>query len=285
MQKRRSIFFGLMACCLVTTTFYACKKEAKDAKDAATDITAANDNTMAESNYNDATNMVDLSAAAGTNFTFRTETGPGVARIEEVLGTCATVSVDTVVRKITIDFGAADCVGPDLRKRRGKIIATWTGSYRAAGTVINISFDNYFVNNNQVKGTHKTTNMGFNQAGNLVYKIEVDGSIVKANGGTITWKSTREREWTAGISTPLNPLDDVYSITGSASGTTAAGAAYNISITQPLIKKMNCYWFDSGKVTLTPAGGSTWTLDYGTTGCDAKATVSVGALSYDIVLF
>lgn len=281
MQKRHSIFLGLVACCFVTT-FVACKK---DAKEAATDITAANDNTMAESNYNDATNMVDLSAAAGANFSFRTETGTNVARIEEVLGTCANVSVDTVARKITIDFGTTDCTGPDLRKRRGKILATWTSSYRTPGNVINITFDNYFVNNNQIMGTHKTTNMGLNNAGNLVYKIEVSGSIKKANGGTITWNSVRQREWTAGITTPLNPLDDVYSITGTANGTTAAGGAYTISITQPLIKKMNCYWFESGKIELTPAGGATWALDYGNTGCDGKATVTVGPLSYDIVLF
>ena len=283
MQKRQSIFLGLIACCLVTT-FVACKKEAKNA---ATDVTAAQDNTMAESNYNDASNMVDASAALGANFTFRTETGQNIARIEDVLGACATITVDTIsaTRKITIDFGATDCTCPDLRKRRGKIIATWTGTrYRDAGTVINISFDNYFVNNNQIMGTHKTTNMGLNNSGNLVYKIEVNGSIIKANGGTITWVSTRQREWIAGATT-LTPLDDTYSITGSANGTTAAGGAYTINITQPLVRNMSCYWFQSGKVELTPAGGSTWTLDYGNTGCDAKATVSVSGLSYDITLF
>src|SRR5262245_43477123 len=107
MQKRQSIFLGLMACCLVTT-YVACKKEAKNV---ATDITAANDNTMAESNYNDATNMVDASAAIGVNGTFRIAAGQNVARMEEVLGACATVTVDTVARKLTIDFGTADCTG------------------------------------------------------------------------------------------------------------------------------------------------------------------------------
>ncbi len=283
MQKRRSIFLGLVACCLVTT-FIACKKEAKNA---ATDVTAAQDNTMAESNYNDATNMVDASAALGANFTFRTETGQNVARIEDVLGGCATVVVDSTStpRKITIDFGATDCSCPDGRKRRGKIIATWMGRYRDANTVITIGFENYFVNNNQIMGTHTTTNLGLNTAGNLVYKIEVKGSIVKANGGTITWNSTRFREWTAGATTPLNILDDAYSITGTANGTTAAGATYTISITQPLVRKMSCAFFESGKIELTPTGGAAWTLDYGNTGCDANASVSVAGLSYDITLF
>jgi hypothetical protein len=283
MQKRRSIFLGLVACCLVIS-FAACKKAAKDA---ATDITAAKDNTMAESNYNDATNMVDASFALGTNFSFRTETGQNVARIEDVLGACGSVTVDTAstTRKITIDFGTTDCTCADGRKRRGKVIATWTGNYRAAGTVITISFENYFVNSNQIMGTHTTTNQGLNNAGNLVYKIEVSGSIVKAVGGTITWNSTRYREWTAGANTPLNPLDDAYSITGTANGKTVLGTTYTISITQPLVRKLNCAFIESGKIELTPTGGTTWTLDYGNTGCDAKATVSVLGLSYDIDLF
>ena len=284
MQKRQSILIALAACALITS-FVACKK---DAKTGDSDITPAQDNNMAETNYNDVNTMVDASATLGTNFSFRTETGTNVARIEDVLGACGTVTVDTVnsPRKITIDFGASNCVGSDLRKRRGKIIATWTGKYRDAGTVISITFDNYFVNDNQILGTHKTTNMGLNNASHLVYKVEVNGSIIKANnGGTILWSSTRQREWVAGANTPLNILDDTYSITGSANGTTAAGNAYTINITQPLVRKMLCYWFESGKIELTPAGGLTWALDYGNSGCDAKATFSVAGKSYDILLF
>src|SRR5438105_2308185 len=82
------------------------------------------------------------------------------------------------------------------------------------------------------------------------------------SGGTITWVSTRQREWVEGYSTPLNVLDDTYSITGSASGTRANGESYTITITQALVRKMSCYWFESGKVEITPAGKLTRTLDY-----------------------
>lgn len=284
MQKTRSIFLGVMACCLITS-FIACKKDSKTGE---SETTPAQDNSMAESNYNDANNMIDASASLGTGFTFRTETGENVARLEDVLGACAKVTVDTIsaTRNITIDFGTSECASIDGRKRRGKIIANWTGRYRDPGTVITISFDNYFVNGNQIMGTHKTTNMGPNGSGNLVFKIEVNGSIIKANnGGTITWSSNRQREWTAGATTPVNIFDDVYSITGSANGVTAGGTAYTINITQPLIYKIGCYWFQSGVVTLTPAGGSAWTLDYGNTGCDYKATLTYSGKLYDIVLF
>jgi len=82
----------------------------------------------------------------------------------------------------------------------------------------------------------------------------------------------------------LNVLDDTYSITGSASGTRANGESYTITITQALVRKMSCYWFESGKVEITPAGKLTRTLDYGSTGCDANATVTIAGVSFNIVL-
>ena len=276
------MLLGLMACFLITS-FIACKKESKDDSD----TQPAQDNSMAESNYNDANTMVDASVAAGTSFSFRQSTNQDVARMDGILGSCGTVTIDTVSspRSVTINFGTSNCLCADNRYRRGKIIATWTGKYRDPGTVVTITYDNYFVNDNQIKGTHKTTNMGLNNASHLVYKIEVDGSIVKAsNGGTITWKSTREREWVAGSSTPLNILDDTYSITGSASGTVASGEAYTIAITQALVRKMSCNWFESGKIEVTPAGRLTRTLDYGSTGCDNLGTVTIGSATFNVTL-
>jgi hypothetical protein len=283
MQKKQSVFLGLMACCLITS-FIACKKDSKSDSD----TQPAQDNSLAEGNYNDANTMVDASVTLGTSFSFRQATNENTARLEDVLGGCTTVTVDTVSspRTVVINFGTTNCLCADGRNRRGKITATWTGKYRDPGTIVMFTYDNYFVNDNQIKGTHKTTNMGLNNAGHLVYKIEVDGSIVKANnGGTITWKSTREREWVAGSSTPLNILDDTYSITGSASGTVASGEAYTIAITQALVRKMSCYWFESGKIEVTPAGRLTRTLDYGSTGCDNKATVTIGGATFDVTLF
>jgi hypothetical protein len=281
MQKRQSVLLGLIACCLITFSFTACKK---DSKKEDSDTTPAQDNSLAESHYNDVNTMVDASANAGVSFSFRSATN---AREENIFGGCTTVNIDTVntTRSITIDFGTANCLCADGRNRRGKILATWTGKYRDAGTVVNISFDNYFVNDNQIKGTHKTTNMGLNTANHLVYKIEVNGSIVKGNnGGTITWVSTRNREWVDGANTPLNILDDTYSITGSASGTIASGDSYTITITQALVRKMSCYWFESGKVDVTPTGRLTRSLDYGTSGCDNKATVTIAGNTYNIAL-
>jgi hypothetical protein len=47
---------------------------------------------------------------------------------------------------------------------------------------------------------------------------------------------------------------------------------------------MNCRWFESGVVTLVPEGAPAVTLNYGNSGCDANAVVTINNKNYDIVL-
>lgn len=281
MTTKRALSIGLAAFLAFSVFIISCKKDSDKPKMGDSEWESTENNAFAEASYNDANSIIDLAFTSGTNMSFREDGGANL------LSGCVTVTLDTAAspKTITVDFGSTNCLCLDGRNRRGKIIATYTGKYKDAGTVINISFDNYFVNDNQVKGTHKTTNLGLNNGGNLVYKIEVNGSIVKSlNRGTVTWVSTREREWTAGANTPLNPLDDQYSITGTASGTNADESAYSIAVTQPLVCALTCRWFKSGKLTLTPAGGTAITLDYGNGNCDANATVTISGITFNVVL-
>ncbi len=264
--------------------FTSCKKDSSS-KDA--DVEAAESSALAEASFDDVTTISDQAALSGS-VNMRVAGDAAANREDGSLGSgCATVSIDTVSspHAIVIDFGNTNCVCNDGRTRRGKINLSYTGRYKDAGTVIVISFTNYFVNDNQVTGTKKITNQGLNVAGNLVYKLEINGQIIKANnGGTITWVSTRQREWTAGANTPLILSDDAYSITGNATGTIASGKSYTITIKSPLVRKMACHFFESGVVEVTPEGKPTRTLDYGNTGCDANATVSILGFTFPIIL-
>ena len=280
--KKISIF---IAASVISSSllFTSCKKDAS--KDS--DVEAAENSVLAEASFDDVTTISDQAALSGS-VNMRVAGDASVNREDGSLGSgCATVSIDTVTvpHAITIDFGATNCLCNDGRNRRGKIILSYTGRYKEAGTVISISFNNYFVNDNQLTGTKKITNQGVNSAGNLVYKIEVNGQVIKANGaGTITWVSTRQREWTAGASTPLVLSDDAYSITGSATGTNASGKSYTFTITKPIVRKMSCHYIESGVIDITPEGKPTRTLDYGNTGCDANATVTILGYSFPIIL-
>lgn len=258
----------------------SCKKNDNDKKGSPTE--AAENNAFAEAQYNDVTTLLDQASVSGT-VTFGAAGQRGVG---DIMG-CATATVDTSsnLHTIVIDFGNTNCEGVDGRSRRGKILASYTGRFREQGTVINITFDNYYVNDHKVGGTKKITNQGKNPAGNLVYKVEVDGTITKPGGNaTYTWVSTRYREWRAGFNSPLNILDDVYAITGTANGVTYEGVSYTLTATQELVRKMNCKWFESGKIELTQSGFPAIVLDYGNTGCDANASISVLGITYPVVL-
>jgi hypothetical protein len=285
-MKVKQLTLAALSVLFISLSFIACKKDSdkQSSSDNTSDIEIAQNESLGESSFNDVTVMTDQAIVTGA-VAYRVD---GTEGTDGLLGNpCATVSVDTVsaLRKITIDFGSANCMCNDGRNRRGKVIATWNGGrYRDSNTVVSLSFDNYFVNDNQIKGTKTVTNKGHNAAGHLVYAVEVNGQIIKANnGGTITWVSSRQREWLTGENT-LNPLDDSYAITGSASGTTAAGGSYTITIKQALVCKLTCRWFESGILELKPTGQATRTLDYGSTGCDANATLTIFGINIPVVL-
>ena len=88
----------------------------------------------------------------------------------------------------------------------------------------------------------------------------------------------------AGASTPFVRNDDIYRITGTANGVNINGVSYTANIVQPLRRAISCQWVESGTVEITPANLATRTLDFGSTGCDNQATVTVNNNSYSITL-
>jgi len=282
MKTHKILLTSLSLITMSSFVLTGCKKDEEDS-----DTNAASDNAFAESCYSDAMNIADEAGRSGTMSNYRL----GDPENASLLSTCATVIFDTVSNAdqdtITVDFGSTNCTCNDGRNRRGKVIVYYSGTYRDSGSAHTIGFDNYFVNDNQVMGTKTVTNLGHNAAGHLVYDISVNGSINLANnGGTISWTSQRQREWTAGESTPVWS-DDVYSITGTASGTGASGETFTVNITSPLIRNMalGCRrHFTQGVLELTPGSRPMRTIDFGSGACDDLATVTIGTRVFTIHL-
>lgn len=202
----------------------------------------------------------------------------------ETSSECLTLTYDFLVSpmKLTLDYGTTNCPSNDGKNRRGKVLVTFTGNMMDSLTVVSLTFDNYFVNDNQVTGTRTTTTKGHNAAGNLNQDISTNGTIVMAdNGGTITYQSNHNREWTEGEST-IATTDDIYSFTGSASGTTTTGKDFTTTITTPLVWKMSCTNFVSGVLELKPDGDPKRVIDFGAGDCDNKATITVLGISFQI---
>ncbi len=281
-MKTKQLSFGIITLVIVCACiFSSCKKKDKEEKD--TDTTAAADQSLASTTVNDMTNISDEAGINHSISSFRTEES------NAILSSCSTLTFDTLAaaKTITVNFGTTNCVGNDGRSRRGAIILNFTGRYRDSSTVITVTPQNYFVNDNQVTGSKIITNKGHNAAHHLVYSINATIQIIKANnGGTITWQSTREREWTAGENT-YTWSDDMYSITGTASGTTAGGNSFQSVITSPLIRNMaiGCRRnFTAGVLVHTPSGKATRTIDYGNGACDDQATVTINGTVYNVTL-
>ncbi|CAN5915976.1 hypothetical protein BH11BAC7_BH11BAC7_24870 [soil metagenome] len=275
----------LNACLIIAASalmLTGCKKDEED-----TNTSASSDNAFAEATFNDVTNIADEAGISGSLSNYRT----GPAAQDGLLSSCATISFDSAngadQDTIHINFGPTNCVGNDGRNRRGEILVYYSGAYRDSGSVHTITFNNYFVNDHQVRGTKIVTNLGHNSAGHLVYSLDINGQINLANNaGTITWTSQRQREWVQGEATMLWS-DDVYSVTGSASGTGTDGHTFTATITSPLIRIMTIgcrRHFVQGIFEITPDNRPMRTVDFGTGTCDDVATVTINSHTYTIHL-
>ncbi|OQY03919.1 MAG: hypothetical protein B6I20_04060 [Bacteroidetes bacterium 4572_117] len=184
-------------------------------------------------------------------------------------------------RVVTIDFGTEGCEGKHGAIRKGKIIVTVTAFFLESGSKRIVTFDGYSVNDFQIEGTKTVTNMGKNESGNWVRKIEIDGKVTKPDGTEITRVATRSREWVEGADTPLFFWDDVFSITGNATGVNRKGVAYTADITTALIKARNCRWIQEGVITIV-SGENTVVIDYGDGTCDNVATATINGEEKEI---
>jgi len=257
--------------------FTSCKKDETEPN---SDTSISQDDTFAESIFDNATNIADEAYGLGSS-------GLKSSAAESIfLGPCAEVTLDTTVYPyaLIIDFGDENCLCNDGRYRRGKIIVTFTGRYRHPGTVITTGFDDYFVNDNQVDGTKVVTNMGLNDSGHPYFTVNVNGVIHLAlNGGTLSWNAQKEREWIEGYMTH-RLRDDVYLITGEADGIRPNGKTWEREIINPLRKELNCRYIVSGTVEIRPENMSTRLLDYGDGECDNIATILIDGVIYTIFL-
>ena len=196
-------------------------------------------------------------------------------------GSCATRSYDNSTKTLTIDFGTTNCLCADGRYRRGKILVRFTTDVnrRPAGAVV--TRRNYFVNDNQ-----HTARRIFTDIGTGSFTVAVDSaSIIRANnGGTHSWTANWTFTRTAGFGT-AQVSDDVYSVTGSATGTNRKNVGYTATIQNPLIKRADCpKYFVQGTIGVTNTNSKVMTLDYGTGTCDNVATVTVNGSTRTIQL-
>lgn len=275
-MKIKIAFKYLIAAAVISVLFNSCRKDKE--KDEDTETITSKDNALAEVTYNDVSNIADQASKSSTLATYSSAS----------CGVIITRDTISVPHTITVNFGTSNCLCADGRYRRGIINVSYTGSYRDSASTHTITFTDYYVNDNKVSGTKTVVNNGHNSAGNLTYSITVNGQIDKATGATVSWTSSRTREWIDGENT-LTWSDDVYLITGSANGVStpasgSSGTSFNMTITTALRKEIGCRHFVSGKFDLTPSGKATRHVDFGTGACDNEATVTINGHLHNVTL-
>lgn len=186
---------------------------------------------------------VTVSADAAT-LNGRVETGGRIITSSDTRLKCAVITLDpssdnTLLKPhgiITVDFGNG-CAGPAGKIRSGKIVIEYIGRRFLPGSKIIITFVQYVVNGKMLEGTRTLTNTSTSETAAVAFTILEDGmKITYPDGTTATRTSTFIRTWNR----TSNAIDDSFTITGSAVGTTRKGKEYTMSIKSPLVFKRSC---------------------------------------------
>lgn len=196
---------------------------------------------------------------------------------------CADVTIDFAADNsflvphgtITIDFGTG-CTDSNDNVRRGKLIVEFKGRRFMPNASIVTTTDGYVINEVAIEGTRTVTNISGSteEAPKFNVKLE-NGKATWSTGEVATREVNRVHEWIRAA----NPMDDQWSVTGSASGTNRNGDVYEMNITTALVYKRECAV--KARVFMAVAGtkelivnGRRITIDYGTGDCDRTVTIS-----------
>ncbi|MEQ1676861.1 MAG: hypothetical protein ABL876_09175 [Chitinophagaceae bacterium] len=269
----------------------SCQKESSlDNTSAITEEEAAaysDESSQAEASFDDADDIAFTAAeeegnAGGFGVEGKTASQgrlflPTFFELRERIGDCATITVtpndSTYPKTVTIDFGDS-CVGRDGKVRRGKLVLHFTGPVRRPGSVVTLTFVNYYVNRAHIEGTKIFKNLSDPPVHKWSIEV-VDGKVTFPSGRGYTYEGVKNVKQLAGMLTCI-VRDDVYQITGRSKTTFRNGTTININTEDPLIKKVACPWISEGTLKIK-INDRVLKLDFGfpnNGNCDNKALLS-----------
>ena len=198
---------------------------------------------------------------------------------------CATITITPASgfpKTILIDFGVS-CTDQRGNTRSGKIRIVLSDSVRKTNSTAVMTFENYFVNSYKKEGTITWTNTSTPGTRSWT-RLTENGKVTAPDNRYWLHSGIRYVVQTAGVNTPMNLLDDIYSITGTHSVTNSSGATRDITVLEALQKKTACHNIDKG--ILKVQGPNHYaTINFGNGTCDNLATISIdGRASRTIVL-
>jgi hypothetical protein len=202
---------------------------------------------------------------------------PLFTELRAAIGDCAEITVtpndSTYPKTITIDFGNG-CLGRDGKFRSGAIIIHLTAPLRRPGSVVTITFRNYYVNRVHLEGSKVISNLSDPPAHKWSVQV-VGGKVTFPTGRGYSYQSIKVKTQVDGMDTRI-VRDDVYEITGRSQTEFNSGLTITLNTETPLVKKVSCPWISNGKLKIK-INDRVLFLDYGfpTDGqCDNKALLT-----------
>jgi hypothetical protein len=270
---------------------FSCQKENSADTTASNEEQAANyseEGTVADGSFDDvgdlgmvAADEDDAASTVGDNGRPADDaTGryfPSFRELRGIIGDCAIITIipndSTYPKTITIDFGDS-CVGRDGKLRSGMIVLHLTGPIRRHGSVLTITFVNFYLNHIHLEGTKVISNLS--EGTTIKFTVQVTGGRVTfPSGRGYSYACFKYKQQIAGMDT-RTPRDNVFQITGWARIVFNNGTTVNLETIDPLIKKVVCPWISDGTLKIK-INDRLFRLDYGFPNngdCDNKALLS-----------
>ncbi|WP_346855645.1 hypothetical protein [uncultured Draconibacterium sp.] len=206
------------------------------------------------------------------------------------LSSCLTVTIhenengEFWPRSWTLDYGTENCECFLGNMKRGMIHVNLSDWWRNEGSERQITFEDFYMNDNKMEGFKTILNTGLNDAGNLTFLKKVaDAKLTNPDGLVMTWECEKTSEQIEGGETLLF-ADDVWSVTGSGSGVNLDGNSYTMEITSALIYKNGCFYPLSGTIEIKTDGENSQTINYGEGECDKLITVTTDGVTETVEL-
>ena len=149
---------------IVASMLFSCQKDLSSSNN--TSVTEeqataySEESSMAEASFDDAEDVATTAADEEGNASEYGINGrlfrPLFTELRAAIGDCAEITItpndSTYPKTITIDFGNG-CLGRDGKFRSGAIVVHLTAPLRRPGSVVTITFRNYYVNRVHLEGT------------------------------------------------------------------------------------------------------------------------------------
>ena len=267
------------------TMLFSCQKDLSSSNDQSLTeedaTTYSEESSVSESSFDDAEDVAMTAADEEGNASEYGINGrgfqPSFTELRAAIGDCADITItpndSTYPKTITIDFGN-DCLGRDGKFRSGAIIIHLTAPLRRPGSVVTITFRNYYVNRVHLEGSKVISNLSDPPAHKWSVQV-VGGKVTFPSGRGYSYQSIKVKTQVAGMDTRI-VRDDVYEITGRSQTEFNNGLTITLNTETALVKKVACPWISDGKLKIK-INDRVLFLDYGFPAggqCDNKALLT-----------